>query len=277
EKWVLMISCGFGCPVKCAICDAGHHFHGWLTAEEILSQIDYLVDQRFQNREVPVRKFKIQFARMGEPAMNPAVLDALMQLPKRYRAPGVTPVISTVAPAGREEFLEELIRIKTRFFRPGHFRLQFSVHSTDSRERSALIGCRTWNLEDIAEYASRFVWQGDAKICLNFAPFRDTTIDPQVLADTFDPKLFVIKLTPINPTDRAVGSRVVSLIDAHRTNPAADDLVRSMEEKGFEVIVSIGEQEENAIGTNCGQMATRYLDGEARLTTSYPGRDYLLS
>jgi 23S rRNA (adenine2503-C2)-methyltransferase len=278
DKWVLMISCGFGCPVKCVICDASHHFHGWLTADEIFAQIDYLVHQRFEKVHgewvIQVQKFKIQFARMGEPTMNPEVLEVLYQLPRRYKAPGVMPVISTVAPKGREDFLEELIRVKSRFYRPSRFRLQFSLHSTDADERAALIGCKTWGLEEIADYGQRFVWRGDAKICLNFAPARETKIDPQVLADIFDPKYFIIKLTPINPTDRAAQNGVEPLVNPADPNHDADNLVRALQDKDFEVIVSIGELEENAIGTNCGQMATRYVSGEAQTTPSYPKSEY---
>jgi len=274
EKWVLMVSSGFGCPVRCPICDAGNHFHGWLTADEILSQIDFLVDGRFEKREVPVRKFKIQFARMGEPAMNPAVLDVLEELPGRYRSPGLMPCISTIAPRGRDEFFERLVWIKTRHYPPGRFRLQFSIHSTDSEERSALVPVSTWSLEEIAEFGGRFVWRGDAKICLNFAPAEDTVISPHELREVFDPALFLIKLTPINPTDRAADRPARTLLGGNRSGTAGESLARSLRDEGFEVIVSIGELEENAIGSNCGQMATRFIEGAADLSPSYPERSY---
>jgi hypothetical protein len=48
-----------------------------LTAEEILMQIDHMVNEWFPDGIVPASKFKIQFARMGEPSLNMAVLDAL--------------------------------------------------------------------------------------------------------------------------------------------------------------------------------------------------------
>ena len=65
EHWILMVSTLFGCPVKCQMCDAGGHYRGKPTAEEILKQIDYMVDEVFPGRRIPSRKFKIQFARMG--------------------------------------------------------------------------------------------------------------------------------------------------------------------------------------------------------------------
>ncbi|MCK4455733.1 MAG: radical SAM protein, partial [Thermoplasmata archaeon] len=73
EKWVLIISSSFGCPVNCKMCDAGGHYLGKLTKDEILQQIDHMVRRRFPDGRVPIPKFKVQFARMGEPSLNPDV------------------------------------------------------------------------------------------------------------------------------------------------------------------------------------------------------------
>ncbi len=105
KKWVLIVSCLYGCPFACRICDAGGDYRGRLSREEIEFQIDYLVDRRFPDRDVPCEKFKIQFARMGEPALNPAVLDAIAALPERLEAPGLIVSLSTIAPAGCEDSL----------------------------------------------------------------------------------------------------------------------------------------------------------------------------
>ncbi|MFN2281594.1 MAG: radical SAM protein, partial [Anaerolineales bacterium] len=37
DKWVLMISTLFGCPINCKMCDAGGHYRGKLTEEEMFS------------------------------------------------------------------------------------------------------------------------------------------------------------------------------------------------------------------------------------------------
>ena len=88
RKWVLLVSTMFGCPINCPMCDAGGPSLGPASAAEIRAQIDELVLRRFPDRVVPCRQFKIQFARMGEPALNPAVLDVIEALPRRYDAPG---------------------------------------------------------------------------------------------------------------------------------------------------------------------------------------------
>jgi len=39
DKWVLIVSTLFGCPVGCKMCDAGGEYNGKLTSEEILAEI----------------------------------------------------------------------------------------------------------------------------------------------------------------------------------------------------------------------------------------------
>ena len=46
QKWILMVSLLFGCPVKCMFCDAGSDYKGKLTHEQIMFQIDYLIKKQ---------------------------------------------------------------------------------------------------------------------------------------------------------------------------------------------------------------------------------------
>ena len=121
KKWVLIVSTLFGCPINCPICDAGRKYGGKLSKEEILSQIDYLIKRRFKDGVVNIPHVKIQFARMGDPAFNNAVLEVLKDLPKLYRMPGLMPSISTVAPSNSKKFLEELKIIKDTLYSGGKF------------------------------------------------------------------------------------------------------------------------------------------------------------
>jgi 23S rRNA (adenine2503-C2)-methyltransferase len=233
------------------MCDAGGSFKGKLTKEEMLAQIDYMVDQRYPDRKVPAIKFKIQFARMGEPALNDAVLKALEELPLRYRTEGIMPCISTIAPAGRENFFDELIRIKNELFR-GRFQLQFSIHSTNETYRDFLMPVRKWTLAEIAEYSDRFFNEGDRKITLNFAVTDNAPIDGEILLKYFDPLKFLVKLTPLNPTFEAKSNNLTSLIAGERIEEF-EEFADRLRHAGFETLVSIGELEENRIGSNCGQ------------------------
>jgi len=272
QKWVLIVSSMFGCPIRCRMCDAGGEFAGRLTADEILAQVDHMVRLRFPDGRVPTKKFKIQFARMGEPSLNPAVLDAMDRLPRMYDAPGLQASMSTVAPSTKpaREFFEKLIAVKERNYAHGRFQLQFSIHTTDTKMRDDLIPTKKWTLEEIAAYGARFARpdEGDKKVTLNFAPAVGYPIDAGLLRSHFDPSLFMIKLTPLNPTVHGHEESLRSAIDPHDRG-TSDRIVEPLEQEGFDVILSIGELEENRIGSNCGQFIQRALNARERPSESY--------
>ncbi len=258
KKWVLIVSCLYGCPFACRICDAGGDYRGTLRRDEILFQIEYMVRRRFPDQIVPSAKFKIQFARMGEPSINPAVLDAIVALPERLQAPGLIVSLSTIAPAGRDGFFARLLEVKERF-PAGTFQFQFSLHTSDEEKRRELIPAPTWNFAAMAEYGRRFLRPGDRKVTLNFALAEGYPLDAGALLSWFDPACFLVKITPVNPTVRARESGLRPVFDGKRQDGETAERLRRA---GYEVIVSIGELEENAIGSNCGQFIRSFLAGK---------------
>ena len=265
KKWVSIVSTLYGCPAGCQICDAGRWFKGKLSASEILEQIDYLVLSRYPSRSVPAEKWKIQFARMGDPAFNPAVLDVLEQLPSLYDAPGLMPSISTIAPIGTDKFFERLLEQKHRLY-PVWFQFQFSVHSTDKEVRDKLIPVRTWDLARMAEYGKELYVEGGRKVALNFALTEGVPVEPKVIGALFSPDQFIIKITPLNPTSQVELNSLIAM-DIHGTK--ACDLFASLRGLGFEVIVSVGELAENEIGSNCGQYVSSMEQDTLKVGTQY--------
>lgn len=268
EKWVLLISTLFGCPVGCLMCDAGLNYRGKLTVAQMLEQIDYIVEKRFPDGRIPSRKFKIQFSRMGEPSLNNAVLEVLEELPDRFEAPGLLPSVSTIAPAGTEEYFEKLCEIKNRHYKGGSFQLQFSIHSTDESVRDTLVPVKKWGFRHIAEYGKQFHLEGDRKITLNFALAKDIPVNIASLKKYFDPEIFLIKITPLNPTYSAEMNLLETIIGP-REIKKWEDLGRQLESEGYQVIISIGEPEENLIGSNCGQYLQRHQNSSIRLAAGY--------
>ncbi len=268
KKWVLIISSSFGCPIKCKICDAGGEFRGNLSADQMLGQIDHMVLSRYPDRNIPCAKFKVQFARMGEPSMNPAVLETLKFLPGRYDAPGLMPCVSTVAPRKAFEFFESLLNIKNDLYPGGRFQLQFSIHSTDEKMRDELMPIPKLTLNQIADYGLRFVEDTDRKITLNFALGTDFSVDSRRLSDIFSVDHFMIKITPLNPTYRVIENRLKSRVSAVEIDKHYD-IVDDLERRGFETLISIGENEENLIGSNCGQYVAQHLKAKTRSEISY--------
>ena len=259
EKWVIILSMLYGCPVGCSMCDAGGWYEGKLSKEDIFSQIDYLVHLVFPEKVIPVKKFKIQFARMGEPSFNENVLDVLEELPRSYDAPGLLPSLSTIAPEHTDPFFNRLLEIKQEVYPAGKFQLQFSIHTTDYPLRDRLIPVKKWDFKKISEYGEKFYTPGDRKITLNFAFEADSPLQTDVLLRFFNPSIFLIKLTPLNPTLKVIKNKMENGIkDEIQANSL--EVVRSLKRAGYEVIVSIGELEENKIGSNCGQLVKRFLD-----------------
>ena len=279
KKWVLIVSSMFGCPIKCRMCDAGGDFGGKLSADEIISQVQYMVRRRYPEDKIPVPKFKIQFARMGEPSLNPAVLDAMERLPKEFDAPGLNVSMSTIAPksAATSAFFGRLLATKNRLYTDGRFQLQFSIHTTDIAGRDDLMPVKKWSFDEISAYGERFAHPetGDKKVTLNFAPIEGYPVDAAVIREHFDPQKFLIKLTPLNPTVRSKEETLTSAINPGDSK-TSDPLVEAFRDQGYDVVLSIGELEENRIGSNCGQFIQRALRAQGRPERSYELERYVV-
>ncbi len=252
QKRVIIVSTQIGCPIGCLMCDSGAFFLGDLTKEEMFAEIDHVL--KGDLRDHP--KLKIQFARMGEPALNMAVLDVLEELPKRYPIKGIMPCIATTAPAGSEGWFVRLTKIKDRYYNDGRFQLQFSINSTDENERNIMIPTKKWQLSDIADYGRKFYKRGDRKVTLNFALSDGGAISAELLRKYFNPAKFLVKITPVNPTDGARRNRLNGVVSPHNIH-GADRVAKELGYYGFETIISIGTPEEIAIGSNCGQSVKR--------------------
>ncbi len=268
KKWVLLVSTMFGCPIGCLMCDAGGYYHGKPSRDEILEQVDFLVDKRFAGRDIPCEQFKIQVARMGEPSLNMQVIEVLEELPRRYHAPGLMPSISTVAPAGSNHFFDRLLDIKQAYYPNGCFQFQVSLHTTDLELRDRFIPVKKWSFEQIGAYGERFYQPGDRKITLNFALAQGMPVNPEVLLRFFDPDKFLVKITPLNPTYRARENELVSYIDP-LSSVQKYEIVQALQDAGYHVILSIGQLEENNIGSNCGQYLRRHLSSGEPMEDGY--------
>ena len=268
KKWVLIVSTLYGCPVKCLMCDAGMQYKGRISKDDILRQIDYMVSKRFPDRIIKVEKFKIQFSRMGEPAFNHAVLDVLDEFDKYFTAPGFIPSISTIAPRQTESFFERLLNIKNAKYSRGNFQLQFSIHTTDEESRRKLMPVKKLSLREIAVLGDKFYQANDKKITLNFILTNEFPVEPVRIYNYFNPEKFLIKFTPLNPTYSAVQNNLTSFI-TESNGGETQLLIDEFKKFGYEVILSIGELEENKIGSNCGQYVIAHLKNSGEHSTGY--------
>ncbi len=256
EKWILTISTLYGCPVSCTMCDAGSYYMGRMSKEAMFWQLDYMISRRYPAGKIPVKKLKVHFTRMGEPAFNMSVLDVMNEFAWYFEAPGFMPSISSIAPKGSEGFFDELLNLKNEKFSGGKFQLQFSIHTTDEAKRDELIPVKKWSLCKIAEYGNSFFRRGDRKITLSFAPSEENPIDAKVIRSIFDPEKFLVKLTSLNSTQNALKNELTPVMghyQASETSSGMNSIASAFANEGFEVLLIPGNSEELIIGSTCGQ------------------------
>lgn len=254
KKWVIIVSSQIGCKMGCRFCDATNFFHGNLNSDEIVEQVDYILRENPVINPDRVKKFKIQFARMGEPSLNMNVIEAMLQLRSRFN--NYIPCVATLAPEGSEEFFERLIRIRDLFI---DFQLQFSINSTDERLRDHIMPAKKLSLKWISDYINRFYSPGRRRVVLNFAVDRHIALDFERLRDLFDPYKSVVKLTPVNPTYNAIRNGFKICDELEGIESYLQEIAEGLSSTGFESIISIGDLRENSLFSNCGQIAVQNL------------------
>ena len=80
EKWVMTLSTQYGCPMECTFCDVPNiEFKGNATIEDLRRQFNTAV-LLFSEQVSYTDRLNLHFARMGEPAFNPNVLDFAREL-----------------------------------------------------------------------------------------------------------------------------------------------------------------------------------------------------
>jgi len=268
EKWVINISTQFGCPVGCPFCDAALDYAGNPTTAELLDQVRWALE-RHPGAAAACAKLKVHFARMGEPSLNDAVLEAMDRLPEVVRSAGLWCCVATIKPRGRDRWFDELRMLKERYYR-GCFQLQFSVQSTDERDRDRLIPMRHATLEELADYGRGFFMPGDRKVVLNFALARDVGFDPGIIRKVFEPERFAIKLTPVNPTAAGKQNGFETVLRSESDRMIAD-ACRHLDAAGYDVVLSVGDEREDQIGSNCGQAVRVERDLRAQRTQAAAG------
>lgn len=69
DRWMIGVSCMSGCPVHCKFCATGQmKKYKNLTAEEIVQQIEFILEQNTQYNFGNAKEHKINYTRMGEPS-----------------------------------------------------------------------------------------------------------------------------------------------------------------------------------------------------------------
>ena len=242
--------------MKCQFCDCPKYgFHGNASIEDLCYEIETILEHETTKN---TDRFNVHFARMGEPTFNQNVLtfakEHLRELTKKYiSAKTIHPVVSTMLPKGNKnlkQFILDWCDIKNKDYN-GEAGLQFSINSTDNNQRDAQFNSKSLSLEEISELSKELPQPVGRKYTLNFAVTKDTILDAERLTQLFDPKMFIVKITPIHETNSAVqnGFDVTTSYDDY-------DVYREFEQPlvkaGWDVIVFVPSHEEDSDRITCG-------------------------
>jgi MoaA/NifB/PqqE/SkfB family radical SAM enzyme len=184
ERWMIGVSVASGCKCGCKFCAAAQ-LKKWrnLTAEEIVSQVDFIVGNNPEFSPSKSKEFKINYTRMGEPFINiEAVKKAISIIDAKYG--NVHHYLSTIG-----------VRNTDYSWIKGNITLQVSLHSLDESKRNWLIPySRKVSIEELGQIRT----SSNLKTTVNMTLVDESDFNLEALQKYFDPKYFFIKVSPIN-------------------------------------------------------------------------------
>ena len=248
KKWVVTMSTQYGCSMGCKFCDVPKVGPGVnATKKDLMTQLDAALG--LHPEVTQTERLNVHFARMGEPTWNPNVILFTIDVlgsGKILDGSLVHPVISTMLPKHNGNlgiFLNEWMNLKNSLFK-GNAGLQFSINSTDDKERNKMFSGNTLGLADISKLGERLPFPVGRKITLNFA-LGGYKVDAQKLAEMFDPKRYVVKLTPLHVTHRAVENHLNFAFPY-------EGIEEQLKAAGFDVLVFCASKDEDLGRITCG-------------------------
>jgi len=176
------------------------------------------------------------------------------------------PVISTMMPKMNtrvNEFIEDWIRLKNYNYK-GNAGLQLSINSTNEIQRQYMFSGNALSLAEISKMAEKWESPIGRKYALNFALADDYEVDAIKLLSYFDPKKFMVKITPLHKTHSCEENKIITTGGYEYYTPykQAEENLKSV---GFDVLVFVPSYDEDKGRITCGN---------AILSGSVPECDY---
>lgn len=255
DKWVVTISTQYGCSMNCVFCDVPKVGRGInATYNDLKNQV--ITSLKLHPEVKRTNRLNIHYARMGEPTWNPNVLkvtEDMSDIIKPYISDSlIHPVISTMMPKNNKNlipYLHEWMRLKNEVYN-GDAGLQFSINSTSNEERDKMFNNNALSLEEISEIGKELQFPKGRKITLNFA-VADYEINARRLRELFSPDKFLVKLTPMHKTHRALENGIETGGDYTSMYPYLH-IEKELKDEGFDVIVFIASEYEDLGRITCG-------------------------
>lgn len=257
EKWVITISTQYGCSMGCKFCDVPKVGPGRnVTIKDLCDQILTVIRRHPEVKHT--KRLNIHYARMGEPTWNyNVVINAILlhDIVKPYIGDSlIHPVVSTMLPKNNRklrEFLHQWTdKVKNGVFK-GDAGLQFSINSTDDKQREYLFSGNSLSLEEIAKIGRELSMPKGRKYALNFALADDSIIDGKRLRELFDPDKFMCKITPLHRTASCEQNHIATT-DGYELFTPYKGVEEDLKAHGFDVIVFVPSYDEDNGLITCG-------------------------
>lgn len=257
EKWVITISTQYGCSMGCKFCDVPKVGPGRnATLNDLRDQI--LTAIRNHPEVKHTKRLNIHYARMGEPTWNYDVIAnalSLHDIVSHYIGDSlIHPVVSTMLPKHNRE-LEPFLWRWTEIVKNGAFKgdagLQFSINSTDDKQREYLFSGNSYDLRHISEIGEMLPMPLGRKYALNFALADDSIIDGKRLSELFDPDKFMCKITPLHRTASCEQNHIATT-DGYELFTPYKAVEEDLKAHGFDVIVFVPSYDEDNGLITCG-------------------------
>jgi len=243
ERTVICCSTMSGCPIGCRFCGTGDFFVRNLTADEIVSQPQYLLENCIGGLDpARIKKLQIMVMSMGEPVLNKALWEAFRRLHALY--PQASLLISTSAPDINWDWVFEMSREIPAVG------LQFSVHESTDAARDALIPFKKkLDLAGISRVGNAWHVATGRRPFFNYCAHDENVadVDAQRLVDLFDPATWEATVSVIcerNEFEKAKNEHQRQL---------AVDFSAKLVDRGYNVRV-FDPAGMDTIGGGCGQL-----------------------
>lgn len=245
ERTVICCSIQSGCPMGCRFCGTGDYFVRNLTAEEIVSQVQYALNATGVHSD-DMKRLQVMFMSMGEPLLNLKNLMSAIETLHSY-APTAELLVSTAGPDVGFYNFQKFVELSKKIDKVG---LQFSIHESTDAKRNDLIPFQSkLSLSWIGTYGKYWSEETGRKVFFNYCAHEKNSTDE-------DADNLLLKFNP------AVWNATVSVI-CERNNglPATNDFQRQLAvdfssklvERGFDVRV-FDPAGQDTIGGGCGQL-----------------------
>jgi 23S rRNA (adenine2503-C2)-methyltransferase len=242
DRTVICCSVSSGCPIGCRFCGSGDFFVRQMTADEIVAQVDYVL-QDHDIVAADVQRMQIMFMSMGEPLLNRTGLSgAIEQLAVKY--PKASLLVSTAAPRVDMTWFNELSK---KYDKVG---LQFSVHESTDAARDALVPFKNkMTLREISIAGQEWHLMTGRRPFFNYcAHEKNTSIsDVDRLLDLFSPKIWECTISVICERDESIAAA------NERQRALANDFMSEMLGAGYNVRM-FDPAGQDDIGGGCGQL-----------------------